>query len=564
MLRWQLYDYDRAGRISSRWQSEIGKDAYLRRAVMVVELVLGGSQTRTIRVATLPVRSVGRDGTRHDAIPALMEEPELRQAYSLGTGTSEARTLQVSIAMLRLDVMAILRIGGVLAGIAEVSLESADGENDYEDRYVLLRGDVSGATFGARRTAVQGTRPSNDAEVVTFEISDPRDTVSALIPPFVIDASRYTAPHESAIGERYAVVVNKAHRCPTQRVTSNATGAQRFVVCLRHGLSVNTVSGSSVFVNGVGKIPADATYGWTVDEDIDNQGTQVTTVRFTNAATVWADTDTVHVTVEQFDDDEEKFSPVGVIRYVVQQFSPLGVQGTNDELFATAEGRYPVGSGKPRCCVNSAAGGGTVLDWIENGFLASFPMISMVWEGGKYGPVLTDRRLPPVAAWEANEAPLLGRTSTVQETRKSELFNEFQLRYRYNPLTDVYESTLSRGAANSGVCQQSRLLVGQRDHAVIDSIYIEDDLTAAYVLDWLVDHLALPSYLVEYEAMPWVALRYRRGDPITLTDGDLGWSQEQATIEQVSYRRGRVVVLLRVWLRYLDLGGQALSRPVTL
>lgn len=563
--RWQVADQGRAARLSERWQAEIARDAYLRDVVMVVELVLGAPQSTTIRVATVPVRSVAPDGSVHDALPLLLDEPEIRQAYSLGSGSSEARTLQVSVCMLRLDVMEILRIGGMLSGICEVSLERATGTNDYDQRYVLLRGDVSGGSFGAARAPdLPNGQPNRDAEIVTFELADPRDTASILIPPFVISEDRWSGAHESAIGERYAVLVNRGLRCPTQRVTNNTTGINTFAVALRHNLTIDTTGSSTVFVNGSGVAQADATYGWTVTEPVDDQGTAITAIRFTNAATTWEDTDAVHVTVEQFASEEQRLSPVGVIRYIAAEFSPIGVGGLNDELFATAEGRWQVGSGWPRCVVNSAAGGGSVLDWIENGFLASYPMISMCWEAGKYGPILTDRRLPPVADWTAGAAPLLGRTSAVQETRKSELFNRFQLRYGYDPLNDVYRQTMTRDATNSGICQQSRMMVGQRDAPVIDSLYLEDSTSAAYVLDWLVDHLALPSYLVEYEAMPWIALRYRRGDPVLVTDTDLGWTREQATIEQVTYRRGRVVVVLRVWLRYLDLGGQALSRPATL
>jgi hypothetical protein len=563
--RWQAEDYRRAGRISQRWQAEIARDPYLRDAVMVIELVLGGPQTRTIRAATVPVRSVSEDGTVHDALPLLMDEPELRQAYSLGSGTSEGRSLQVSLCMLRVDVMAILRSGGILAGICEISLESASQINDYAQRYVLLRGDVSGASFGASRApSLPGGPQNTNAEIVTFSISDPRDTAGTLIPPFVIDATRWLNVHESSNGERYPVIVNRALRCPARRVTSATTGANSFVAALRHGLTIDPTGSASVFVNGVGVAQADATYGWTVQEPVDDQGTSVTAIRFTNPATTWEDTDAVHVTVEQFAEPERRYSPVGVVRYIVSEFSPIGVQGLNPELFATAEGRWAVGSGWPRCIVNSTTGGGSVLDWIETGFLASFPMISMAWEAGGYGPILTDRRLPPVADWTAGAAPLMGRASAVQETAKNEIYNEFQIRYGYDPLNDVYRQTMQRGALTSGVCQQSRLMVGQRDAPVLESLYVEDDTTAAYVLDWLVDHLALPSYLVEYEAMPWIALRYRRGDPVLLTDSDLGWQREQATIEALTYRRGRSVVVLRVWLRYLDLGGQGLSRPVTL
>lgn len=560
LTRWQAYDYERTPRLPARWLAEIGRDQHLRHVVMVVDLALSGPLTRTIRCATVPVQSVSRDGTRHDALPLLIEEPSIGQTYTLGSGTSEARSITLTVSMLRVDVMALLRGGGALVGIAEVALESTAGVNDYDTRYVLLRGDVSGSTFGARRAHSNNAGILHDeAELVTLEISDPRETVATMVPPFTIDDSRWANVHESAVGERYPVVVNEAYRCPCPRLTNNAVGAQEFAAALRFGHYINPAGSATVFVNGVGVAQADATYGWTTAETLDAQDTQITTVQFTNAATAWADNDAVHVTTEQDADDSLWLTPIECLWYVLTEFSPLGHQGVSPELFGTASARWP-NVGKPRICINSA---GPVLDWCEAGFLASFPMLSMVWEAGKYGPVLTDRRLQPTASWVVGAAPLLDRASAVQCSRKGDLFNEFQLRYRYNPLTDVYRSTLSRGAATSAVCEHSRSLVGQRDCPVISSIYISDASTAAYVLDWLVDHLALPSYLVEYDAMPWVMLRYRRGDTIQLTDPAFGWVAEQATIEGMTYRRGHVVVALRVWLRCPSVGGQGLSRPVT-
>lgn len=556
--QWQTGDWQRVGRVWSKWADEVARDPLMRRVVMVIELVLGGIAGRTVRIATVPLTSTDSEGLRHDVLPLLLEEPELHQSYTLGTGSGEVRSLQLTMSIQRQDMLALIRAGHILAGVAEVALEvQGAATNEYVRRYPVIRGDIGGVTFGALRT---GRKP--DAETVTVEIVDPRDSVAVIVPPWVLDVDRHAGLHTSATGERYAIVVNQAHRAPTQRITSFAVGTNSFAVCVRSGYTVSTVGTSQVFVNGVGYGTADAVYAWVFEDATDDLGTAYQRVRFTVGATVWADTDAVHVTVSQFDDDLKSYSPVGVLRHVLEEYSPVGMQGVNDELFATAEARYPISSGQPRCCINSSSGGGTVLDWIEGGFLVSFPMISMVWEQGRYGPVLTDNRLPALAEWVVGQTPLLDRLSMVQESSKGELFNNFTLRYGYNPIDDTYTGVATRNPTNSALCAHSQAMIGQRDYPEITSLYIEDAATAAYVLDWLVEHFALPSYLIEYEAMPSIFLLYRRGDPVRLTDDDFGYDRERATIQSMSYARGRSVVLLRVWLRYLDLGGAALSVPV--
>jgi hypothetical protein len=179
-------------------------------------------------------------------------------------------------------------------------------------------------------------------------------------------------------------------------------------------------------------------------------------------------------------------------------------------------------------------------------------MLSMVWENGGYGPIVTDRRLPPTAHWHVGRDVLLDRDTLVEESPKADLVNDFVLRYDYDPLLDVWNGVLVRGSFNSDVCRFSQQLVGKRDGQPIDAPYITDPELAAYVIDWLVDHLALPSYVVDYVARPDVLLRYRRGDRVDLTDDDFGWQRVPATIQAIRYQRGKAVVTLRVWLGYLQ------------
>jgi hypothetical protein len=229
-------------------------------------------------------------------------------------------------------------------------------------------------------------------------------------------------------------------------------------------------------------------------------------------------------------------------------------------MFGEAEAKFG-SSNTPQCLVNAASGknAGTAIEWVEGGLLKSFPMVSMVWRGGRYGPVVTDYRSEPIAEWIAGSRPLLDRASAITETPKEELFNEFVLRYGYDPVLDVFEKTMIRGAENSSLCEYSRQLIEERHAEVIESLYITDDALASYVLDWCVAHLSLPSHYVEYEVMPRVFIEHNVGDTIWFTDTEQGWSREKATIERMTKRRGHLLVGIRVWDRISDIGGGAYS-----
>jgi hypothetical protein len=522
----------------------------MRDVVIVFDVVFGGlAESFRIRIATDAVESVsGVDGLRHDADPLLIEEPEIVQEYSLGEGTSSARSVALTIDGALVDAPSLIARGGILAGFAEVSLEALPNRfdrspADYDRRYVLLRGDVTGVRFGAGPSA-PGSQER--AELVEIEVVDPKETIGTKLPPWVLDETRNASLHPTAVGERYPIIVNGYTAVPAIRITPGSSGAQRFAFSVGSDLDWSV---DAVFVNGQAKLSGDPAYAWTTDTDVDALGTSYAVVRFTVGATTWEDSDAVHVTVSA---TGEQRGVIQALRYVLEEYTPLGAAGSNAELYSTAEARLPVATGV-RILVNASGGSnaGTGLEWAETGYLSQFPMISMVWENGTYGPVVTDRRLSPLAHWTAGAGPLLDRETLVSETSKADLVNEFVLRYDYDPLLDVFEKVLVRGPSNSAICAYSESLVGTRHAEPLEAPYIRGDYIATYVIDWMVEHFALPSYVVDYVATPDVLLRYRRGDRIDLTDDEMQWSRVPATIEAIRYRRGRATVTLRVWIGYL-------------
>jgi len=548
-VQWRTFGWLQlnTGRLSEYWQDVIRRDPYLRNVVMVIELALGGTQgTRTVRISTVPVNSISSQlGSNHDALPYLIAEPEMTLMYTFGNGTSAARSIAFTLSNRILDAADFVLRGYSLAGVAEVSLEPIDRQSDYDQRLVLMRGDLAG---GVNFGALVGI----SEEVVDLEVVDPKESVQTKLPPWVVGASRFPDANVTGQGDRIPIVFNGFNKIPAVRITDNAVGSNTFIFAERHGYTV-----VSVFVNGIVRLSGDVVYGFTTVEATDQTGVNYSGIQFTVGATVWVDSDAVHVTVTRPDD----LGPVEIVRRIVEQYSAIGVDGTHPSLFSDAAARFPVNNTFPKVLINTASGAGDVpaLSWIEDGFLASFPMLSMVWEGGAYGPVLTDFRTSPLASWESGASPLMDRIGLVEETPKSDIFNEFVIRYEYDSFLDAFGKVAVRGADNSDLCKYSQRMNGERHAPVIESPYIQDDAMATYILDWMVEHHALPSYLVSYFAMPRIVHEYRRGDTILLTDEEFGWTKERATIEGFQLKRGRAVVTFRVWLRFLDFGGAALS-----
>jgi hypothetical protein len=157
----------------------------------------------------------------------------------------------------------------------------------------------------------------------------------------------------------------------------------------------------------------------------------------------------------------------------------------------------------------------------------------------------------------AGQSPLLSRATVVQESAKTSISNEFQLRYNYNAMEDIYQGTGYRNATNSTLCRVSQRMVGFRPAGVLDSLTITDAATAEYVLDWLVAHIAVPSYYVEYEAEASLFFELQRGDNIQLTDSEFGWEGRMATVETLRIEPGRCSVGFRVWLLFDSVSGGA-------
>jgi hypothetical protein len=117
---------------------------------------------------------------------------------------------------------------------------------------------------------------------------------------------------------------------------------------------------------------------------------------------------------------------------------------------------------------------------------------------------------------------------------------------------------MTRTPDNSDLCRWARDHgVGDRAYPVIESTVIHDAGLAAWVVDWLVAHRAMPSFRGRYAAAPVLqpALWHAPGDNALLYDPEQGLEGETATTEAIQLLGTHVELDLVIWPRFLSLGG---------
>ncbi len=513
-----------AGFAGPQWWDAIRKDKMLRDAYITVDLVFG--RDTVVRMATeLVAVTSASTGESFVYLPQLKEEPDWERSYSPGDGAAEVTSLSFSALSELVKPADIIKAGRMLAGYGEVCLQLKGG--DYDQRIVLLRGEMTGGVvFGA---------PGEEIEV---ELSDPKVTSNLIVPPWITSVDRHATLPDEWVGERYPMVFNGFDGIECIRVEVD-TSEPNWLICYDHPFTLDTV-----YLNGESVASGSAATPWSEGSLVDLQGTRYFAVNFTPGTYVWEDNDSVHADITA----DVTRDVIEIIEDLVVKFSVLGLQGASASLFSAARAKLP--RMLPKVMINSsnAADEDGILTFIEGTLAESFPMVSMVWDSGKYGPIVTDYRLRlPVAEFIAGQYPLIDRVSSVIESSKEELFNYFRVSYSYDPITDTYQGVQTRTPSNDVDCRLSRDQVGAHHFTTIESNYIQDDSHANYVIDWLVAHFSRPWYYLEWEAWPWVVLWLRRGDLIWYTDPEFGWEAERAIVQTISYRRGRAVIGLRVW-----------------
>lgn len=524
-------DVERKGRLTLAWDAAIAKSQDLRQALMVIDLVLGSGER--FRVATSLIDSVAVSGDERFVRPVLVEEAQIVNDYDLGNATSRARSVEFTIPGWNVESLQRRRSTEPLAGFAEVSL-MVDGMA-WRDRRIIMRGDMAGGvSFGGHQEGgtqrADGLLQSCTDQPFTFAVQDPRETADSAFPPFVVDEVSWPDAHPNAIGEPYPIVFG-GYTTIALRVVDGTD--PDFLAVYQHGWNV-----VAVFRNG-----DDETGNFSAVETVDANGIPVTLVSPTPAAFTWEDGDEVLVELEHDADPTPKL--LDVIREVITEFSVGGVAMLSGELFAEAEVALPA-TVRVRAKADEST---SVLRWIEDALLEDFPMVAMAFRAGRYGPIVTDYRRPPVLTLEAGQHLLRFRTGLAAESPKGDALNQFTLRYDFDTRLDQFTKVMTRDPSNTPECRASEQAIGPRPDpsGPVESVVIFDDVTGAYVLDWRVAHEAVLSEFLEYAASPSLWFRLQSGNSVDVEDPEMLFAPARATIERMAYQRGLLLLGVRVW-----------------
>lgn len=546
--QWRRWGFAGNHKLNTAWRNQLAVDPLLQGTQFCAELFFGGDRIIRACSGDVPIRTVsGKDGSERIYLPTLgPSRPVIDASYAFGSGSqSTARTFSFTLPEAVVDTRSIINSGRMLAGFGELSMQF-DGM-DYDNRYVVMRGDMDGGV----------TFSPGDGGVVEFALTDLRMHAD-------LNLSNWTASEErlgslipdATVGQRYPLVFNR-YTVPCLDL-SNISIAKDFMIAYGHNHTVN-----AVYVNSESKDSSGDEFGWTIDNEFDALGVPFTRIVISGDH-LWDASETVHADVTAAFPNVTTL--LDIVEYLARTYTTLGHDGVSFDLFGRAKAK--VGTSTIRALINGS-GQGTqtrAIEYIESELLSAFPMVSMAWHGSGYGPLLTDRRSTMIRAkLVAGQYPVRDRTSEFQETPKSSLFNNFTFRYNYDIITDIFRSVQTRNPSNSPLCSLSRENAGERHMDPIESVQIFDDGSAGYIMDWLVAHFTLPSIYVEYDCAPSVIfdLDLFLSDNVTITDDDLDWDVIPATIERVALTRGSVTLGLRVWWSYYQLGGGALTQAVT-
>lgn len=518
--------------LNDAWRRQLERDPDLSEAILCVQLVFGADYE--LHLATKKCSTTSSfTGKKVNFQGVLANSAEVAWEYEPGEANSVAKTLSLRLPNALVDAAALVRQARVLAGVAEVSLQVDGG--DYDDRLVLMRGDLTDVKYSAV------------TQLVSCTVADPKGSVDLHLPPYTLTSDRFTNIINASVGQVLAVVMPSFGGIQGWFVDNHPT-APEVVVCHGH-LDVDTV-----YVDGVAYSDVSPIFPWSVLHGVDRLGAPYTAVQF-NGGTGTFDGEGGEKVYVELSGGPTSGNPVQVVRRLVEQHTTLGVPGANALLFGRAEARsgYLLG----RCCAN-ASGSGNVkaLEFIEGSLLESFPMLSMVWAGGGYAPVYTDRKAGlPAFRLVADQHPVLDRATSVAELPKTDCFNTFSIQYNYQPLDDEFLGYAERTPANSALCELSRRVTGERHADTIESLYITDAQVAELVMDWLVAHRTMPAHDVAYDVSPGLVVQLVLGDNVALDDAEFGWDDTVATVRRLVYRPARGELGLRVWNDAVELSG---------
>lgn len=535
--------------ISDYWNNEFLQNPFSDNIYITVDLILGDGKNLRLSTNKFKVKNGSEEITY---MPFLAQEPSITSEYSLLAGDAGKRSISLTMDGRMIEAKDIVSSGSFITGVGEICLQRKDG--DYNQRLVLLRGIISGGvTFG-----------TND-QPVTLSLGDASISNDLILPEYYITEEDFPHMADDQYGKRMPLILGSFDAgvpCGCVRQTQNDYGPQYLIAYGWH-YSVSSVSITKKEISS-----SDPERGWQLVRDTTLSGIPYSYLDFVMPASVYADpnmteesptsglwpegTVEVYASVQAHPDHYlSSMNALNQMQMLLTDLTGFGYDGFDWEIFARSQVKDP--GLKIQTLINASdiENITTTLEYVQNTFTDSFPMLSLIYSRVGVGIVFTDRKSPVVfEKFIRGKNGIIDRSSLVSETPSEDVFNSFTLNYSFDPSNDSYKKTVTVDHTNNELCRISYTKLGKRQYDLIESVTIYDDATANYVVNWLASHISLPRYQVEYIAAPSLFLRIRVGDNIQITDDQLGWKDVTATITSIVYSKTSLIIKLDVWVLY--------------
>lgn len=185
----------------------------------------------------------------------------------------------------------------------------------------------------------------------------------------------------------------------------------------------------------------------------------------------------------------------------------------------------------------------SVSEWLLQSVLEVLPVSMVSGPRGVYPIVWQWAATAQDATWQIDTAVEtdVTRLSRVSYEGSADVANTGSLHYRVNPMNDDYTAVLRYAGdvlypANTWTDDVLRASYGRFGMRIAryETGLVSNDVTAARVLAWKTRRYAMPSRQVVY-AMPPRYGNIRRGDVVSLTDSDAGFSADVALVESIRW-----------------------------
>ena len=140
---------------------------------------------------------------------------------------------------------------------------------------------------------------------------------------------------------------------------------------------------------------------------------------------------------------------------------------------------------------------GGMLETVIERLVSQLPM-ALVQKGEKYSfqPIVWNDVISKVLSFDSN---ILNKIDGPSETRKSEIYNSFVVKYKRSGLRGDFQGCIVRDHTSSYDCKVSADRYGKRSMQDFEAGDISNDDGANYVMNWLIETFSKMRVFVSYE-----------------------------------------------------------------